>query len=432
MSWHLILAGKIVLLAVLLIAISDAALSHGQGDATETKSLEELRNAFHEAEEALQDPIRGLQSGYEEQLSSLMAATMERGHLEQVLAVKKELAEYKQAKPVAPADGFPELKRLQGIYAEALAQRQAGIARSHAQLVTGYKSQLLTVQTELTKKGLLEEALKIKAEIDNLPVAPRVSPGKTSDATKDSPFENSLGMKFVPVPIPSGPTKGRVILFSIWETRVKDYRLFTAETGREWRETALQKGDDNPAVQVSADDGVAFCDWLTERERTAKRIGPHDRYRLPLDHEWSCAVGIGEMENPAKSPMEKSGAIDHVYPWGEQWPPPKNFGNYLGEETKDNLVAGKAPIPGFDDGFRESSPVGSFPPNALGLYDLGGNVCEWCVDSPGADGKTTFIFRDAGWRHAQQDYLVSSKRWSGGFFDHIGFRCVLELNANQN
>ena len=50
-----------------------------------------------------------------------------------------------------------------------------------------------------------------------------------ADATKDNPFVNSLGMRFVPVPITGGPSDGKRVLFSVWETRVKDYAAYAAD-----------------------------------------------------------------------------------------------------------------------------------------------------------------------------------------------------------
>ena len=61
-------------------------------------------------------------------------------------------------------------------------------------------------------------------------------------ATKDAPFVNTLGMKFVPVPILGGPTGGQRVLFSVWDTRVQDYAEFVKETKREWKKPDFEQG----------------------------------------------------------------------------------------------------------------------------------------------------------------------------------------------
>jgi hypothetical protein len=61
---------------------------------------------------------------------------------------------------------------------------------------------------------------------------PKAAAPTTITATKDAPFVNTLGMKFVPVPITGGPTNGQRVLFSIWETRVQDFEVFLEATGR--------------------------------------------------------------------------------------------------------------------------------------------------------------------------------------------------------
>ena len=195
-------------------------------------------------------------------------------------------------------------------------------------------------------------------------------------ATKENPFVNSLGMKFVPVP-------GTNVLFSLWETRVKDYQAFCDATGRSWEKPDFPQTGDHPAVNVSWDDATAFCEWLSQREG--------NKYRLPTDREWSCAVGIGDREDAGGTPKSKAMKVDNVFPWGEHWPPPNDAGNYFGQECKTSaaLAALKAVgydtsmwvvIEGFNDGNVFTAVVGSFRPNELGIYDLGGNVWEWCQD----------------------------------------------------
>ena len=88
------------------------------------------------------------------------------------------------------------------------------------------------------------------------------------------------------------------------------------------------------------------------------------------DREWSLAVGIGAQEKDADgTPENLSGKIKGVYPWGSQWPPTQNAGNYADMECQKQIPAEKI-IAGYADGFPLTSPVMSFPPNELGIYCL--------------------------------------------------------------
>jgi hypothetical protein len=216
---------------------------------------------------------------------------------------------------------------------------------------------------------------------------------------------NSLGMRFLPVP-------GVAALVGVWPVRVQDYELFAQATEHKWARPKFRQDASHPAVNVSWDDARAFCHWLTEKERRASRLGEHDEYRLPTDLEWSAAVDLGK--ESGATPAERDGKIRDVYPWGKDWPPPKNVGNYDGELRRDN--------------FDYTSPVGSFPPNRHGLHDLGGNVWEWCNDS--YDGKQNYrVLRGASWHSSKPHTLLSSARLfnsPGHRVEIIGFRIVLD------
>ena len=216
-------------------------------------------------------------------------------------------------------------------------------------------------------------------------------------ATRDRPFENQLGMKFVPV---VNYTNGKKVLFSIWETRVRDFQAFRAATEGE---------RDHPVVNVSWEDAAAFCEWLSRREGKT--------YRLPTDHEWSLAVGIGERESVTASPEDKDNKINYVYPWGTTWPPPNEVGNY---GSSLNCEA-----------FERTAPVGSFSLNRFGLYDLGGNVWEWCSDWYDSDQKHR-VLRGGSWYRNDSSNLLSSYRDYGtpaNRRDNLGFRVVLEVGS---
>jgi serine/threonine protein kinase len=273
--------------------------------------------------------------------------------------------------------------------------------------------------------------------------------GTRTPATKDAPFENSLGMKFVPVPIGAGETKGQWVLFSIWETRSRDYAAFVKDSGHDagedWK-TSSYKGvpvgrgegeraeeSSHPVANVSHDDAVAFCAWLTKKDRASGLIGPGDEYRLPTDREWSYAVGIGDQEDASASPKDKSGQNTDIYPWGSTWPPPVGSGNYADSAYKAKFGSDWGTIDGYTDGYATTAPVGSFKANTLGLYDLGGNLWEW-TSSPYEAGSAARVVRGGSWFDVGRDFLASSYRlyYSPDFRDcDRGFRCVVVVGRSS-
>lgn len=135
-------------------------------------------------------------------------------------------------------------------------------------------------------------------------------------------------------------------------------------------------GDLNPVANVSWDDTVEYLNWLSAEEglkpayeKVFQRWQPvlptPNGYRLPTEAEWVWAIRY--QGRPAAA----------SFPWGGRMPPPRDSGNYAGRSA-NSLVP--SVLPGWDDGFASTAPVGNFRPNALGIYDGGGNVSEWVQD----------------------------------------------------
>lgn len=401
--------------------------------------LSQLRLDFEVelAEVSKNEPLEVLNEKYRGYLEELKATHQKNGELDALLGVIEEMEGF-EGDLAEGLSSFPELRRLQEIYRAHRRVLESVNNERKLKLLQASQKKAKELSIQRTREGrideaklALEEANRIAAMVAAIP-KPMVDGNSgerepmlpSAGATKNEPFENSLGMLFVPVPITGGASDGETILFSVWETRGKDYEAFIKdERDRSWTKAFFQE-DSHPAVNVSWEDAVAFCAWLTEIERKKGNISIDQHYRLPTDHEWSCAVGIGRDEDAELSPREKDQRIRDVYPWGKDWPPPRGTGNFLGEEAEKS-GSNRRVIQGYDDGFEYTAPVGSFDPNEYGLYDLSGNAIEWCQDlySP---LHNHHALRGGSWEAGFAGAFFSSDRWNaqpGGAV--IGFRCVL-------
>ncbi|MCX6278122.1 MAG: SUMF1/EgtB/PvdO family nonheme iron enzyme [Bacteroidetes bacterium] len=201
-------------------------------------------------------------------------------------------------------------------------------------------------------------------------------------------------------------------------------------TGSEWEKRAgvtwrcdaegnarPQNEYDHPVIHVSWNDAVEYCRWLSGKTGNT--------YRLPTEAEWEYAAG--------------NGAKHTRYSWGNGEPWGKNGGNVADEAAKRKF-SGWTIFSGYDDGYVFTSPVGTYNPNEFGLYDMTGNVWEWCSDwygaqyyqgSPasnpeGPSSGSDRVFRGGGWLIYPQYCRTSyrSDRTPGYRNYYLGFRLV--------
>jgi formylglycine-generating enzyme required for sulfatase activity len=239
---------------------------------------------------------------------------------------------------------------------------------------------------------------------------------KLEPAQSGAPHTNSLGMTLIP--LPGAPETQRLLLAEA-EVTSGQYESYLKATGQRWQQKPTHVASpEHPASGLTWRDAQAFCEWLTQQQRSAGLIPESARYRLPTDLEWSAAAGLtGET---GALPDQRDLAVTNHYPWTPSgaWPPPLRAANV--EASK---------LPGFSDPHAYTGPVKSGEPNALGFYELGGNVSEWCQD-PWPANPTERVYRGGSWLSSTSDELLSSRRYHApaeGARDQVGFRCVLDL-----
>ena len=179
------------------------------------------------------------------------------------------------------------------------------------------------------------------------------------------------------------------------------------------RKRAPDAGDRHPVVYVSSSEATKFCQWLSSRERR--------RYRLPTEAEWEYAA---------------RGSDGRTYPWGEQ----EGRGDLANFADRNTVFAWSDCE--IDDGFAESSPVGSFPRGAspFGVEDMAGNIWEWCLDfmeayrgtpktNPrGPASGTKRVYRGGSWKSRFNSLRATTRSSNVPNYicNDLGFRVVCE------
>jgi formylglycine-generating enzyme required for sulfatase activity len=183
-----------------------------------------------------------------------------------------------------------------------------------------------------------------------------------------------------------------------------------------WQNPGFEQTDEHPVVNVSWNDAEAFIGWLSRKEGKA--------FRLPTEAEWeySCRAGTATRYFTGDDP-EGLAAV-------------ANVADGTAKEKHPDLTTIAA-----RDGYVYTAPVGRFQANAFGLYDMHGNVFEWCHDwydaeyykrspvddAPGPSAASVRVIRGGCWSLEPRISRSAYRHWGppSHLFVNLGFRLAL-------
>jgi formylglycine-generating enzyme required for sulfatase activity len=189
-----------------------------------------------------------------------------------------------------------------------------------------------------------------------------------------------------------------------------------------WRNPGFRQTDAHPVVNVTWNDARAFCRWLSRKEGKT--------YRLPTEAEWEYACRAGTSTRYAHG--DDPGQISRQ-------------ANVIDDAVRTQFAhVQDLKMP---ENSRFTVPVGCYPPNAWGLYDMHGNVWQWCSDwygknyyanSPGDDptgpeSGMHRIRRGGAWNSFPLYARTSFRNWNtpDSRCVNLGFRVLLEPGENK-